>query len=277
MKFDELLDNYPTPFFVIKPIYDEKGEMYNFRYFFINEAFARFLGKTKEELLHNDFISVFGDDYEKDWMEFFDRVIKMKGFVAETRFTKKVSRTLVIESFYIKNDLCANFIRDYYSSSEEDAVYKKMSIDNLEKAYYDYMTNFYNSNYLKEHTELIEKSNNLGLIYLDIIGLKNVNYDKGHSAGDQLILQFTRFIREKFVGNDFFRLGGDKFLIVVMGLNDSQFNKLCDNVKIELSESKIAAIGYKYYPIINNLDGCINEIDALMKQHKKEIKRNGKK
>ncbi len=277
MKFDELLDNYPTPFFVIKPIYDEKGEMYNFRYFFINEAFARFLGKTKEELLHNDFISVFGDDYEKDWMEFFDRVIKMKGFVAETRFTKKVSRTLVIESFYIKNDLCANFIRDYYSSSEEDAVYKKMSIDNLEKAYYDYMTNFYNSNYLKEHTQLIEKSNNLGLIYLDIIGLKNVNYDKGHSAGDQLILQFTRFIREKFVGNDFFRIGGDKFLIVVMGLNDLAFNKLCESVKNELSESKIAAIGYKYYPNINDLDGCINEIDTLMKQHKKEIKRNGKK
>ena len=37
MKFNELLDNYPVPFFVIEPIYNEKGEMYNFKYRFINE------------------------------------------------------------------------------------------------------------------------------------------------------------------------------------------------------------------------------------------------
>ena len=102
MKFDELLDNYPTPFFVIKPIYNEKEEMINFSYVFINEAFARFLGKTKSEMIHNDFVSLFGNDYEKDWMDFFNSVIKSKSYTAETRFSSVISRTIVIESFYIR-------------------------------------------------------------------------------------------------------------------------------------------------------------------------------
>ena len=195
MEKSDLFDNYPSPFFVIEPIYNKDGSMVNFRYKFVNESFARFLGKSKDELLEHDFVSVFGNNYEIDWMNFFNNVIKTKGFVAETRFTSVISRTVVIESFYINPGLCASFIKDYYSSPNGDSIDgNRSNIDVLFKAYHDYMTNFYNETYLKENRKLIEKVRNVGLIFLDINNLRKTNNEKGHRAGDQLILDFSKEI-----------------------------------------------------------------------------------
>lgn len=278
MKFDELLDNYPAPFFVIKPIYGENGGMIDFRYEFINDAFARFLGKTKNELLHNTFVSVFGNNYDKDWMLFFDRVVKNKTFLSETRFTGVISRTVVIESFCIKPDLCASFIRDYFATNNGDSANNRVNTDVLRKAYYDYMTNFYNINYLNEHKNLIVNSKNIGLVYLDINNLKKTNNEEGHRAGDRLILKFTNFIRNNFSGNDFFRLGGDEFLVIVMGLNEKQFEELCLDVKAELDSSDLASIGYSFYENISDVSECIKDVGLKMEIHKKEMrKRNAKK
>ncbi len=277
MKFDELMDNYPSPFFVIDPIHDETGKMVDFRYKFINEAFARFLGKSKKELLHNTFVSVFGNDYEENWMDFFDKVVKKKNYISETRFTSVISRTVVIESFYIQPHYCANFIREYFSTNDGSSANNSLNKSSLKKAHYDYMTNFYNINYLNEHMDLIQNSNNIGLIYLDINNLKKTNNEEGHRAGDRLILKFTNFLRNNFIGNDFFRLGGDEFLVIVMGLDSKKFDQLCGSTKEELEINKLAAIGYKFYDRINNLEEGIKEVSELMEAHKKKMKRKAAK
>lgn len=277
MEKSNLFDNYPSPFFVIEPIYDEKDAMVNFRYKFVNESFARFLGKSKDELLGHDFVSVFGNDYKIDWMNFFNNVIKTKGFVAETRFTSVISRTVVIESFYINPGLCASFIKDYYSSSNGDLIDgNRSNIDVLYKAYHDYMTNFYNETYLKENRELIEKISNVGLIYLDINNLRKVNNEKGHRAGDQLILEFSKDLRNSFKGHDYFRLGGDEFLVISMGLNEKQFIDECEKTKKHFKELDLATLGYKFYKTIDNLSQAVKEVSDLMKEEKKLRKNNDK-
>ncbi len=276
MKFDELLDNYPTPFFVIEPIYNGANEMYDFRYEFLNEAFARFLGKSKHELLHNTFVDVFGNNAEKDWLEFFDRVVKNKSFIAETRFSTVISRTIVIESFCIKPNLCASFIRDYFSTNIVESA-SKVNTDVLKKAYYDYMTNFYNENYLNEHRDLFVNSKNIGLVFLDIIDLKKTNDEDGHRAGDRLIMKFTNFLRNNFSGNDFFRLGGDEFLVVVMGLDEKAFDILCEDTKEELERKKLASIGYSFFESITSIKESIDEVRLKMEIHKKEMKKENAK
>ncbi len=278
MEKSDLFDNYPSPFFVIEPIYNENGSMVNFRYKFVNESFARFLGKSKDELLGHDFVSVFGNNYEIDWMNFFNNVIKTKGFVAETRFTSVISRTVVIESFYINPGLCASFIKDYYSSSNGDSIDgNRSNIDVLFKAYHDYMTNFYNETYLKENRGLIEKVRNVGLVFLDINNLRKTNNEKGHRAGDQLILDFSKEIRNNFKGHDYFRLGGDEFLVITMGLGEKDFVNQCENVKKRFKEMDIATLGYKFYETIENLSLAVLEVSDLMKKEKMLRKNNDKK
>lgn len=279
MKFNELFDSYPCPFFVIEPIYNEKNEMVNFKYRFLNEAFARFLGKSKKELLFNDFVSVFGPKYEMDWMIFFDKVIKTNGFLAETRFSSVISRTIVIESFCVKPNLCANFIRDYYTNPEGYAVSdNRPNLDILRKAYIDYMTNFYNENYLKENKALIESSKNIGLIFLDINNLRKVNNEQGHRAGDHLILEFVKEVRKAFEGNDYFRIGGDEFLVIVMGPNKTKFEDHCNKIQAEFDEKDLASLGFKFYESVPDLHTAIKEVAALMQEHRSLIrKKNGKK
>lgn len=278
MRFNDLMDKYPSPFFVIEPIYNEKGEMINFRYIFVNEAFARFVGKSKKELLHNDFISVFGNVFEIDWMRFFSIVVEKKGFIAEARFTSVLNRTVVIESFYMSPKLCANFIRDYYTNPVDQIVPNRTTFDILRRANYDYMTNFYNISYLKDNETLIQNSRNIGLVFMDINGLKKVNDEQGNKAGDKLIFDFTNYIRTSFVGGDFFRLGGDDFLVIIMGLDEVKFEELCNKVLNELNESKVGAIGFKFFEEISNLSEAVGEVNDRMHEHKKQMRKmNGKK
>ncbi len=273
MKFDELFDNYPIPFFVIEPIYNEKEEMINFKYRYLNESFARFLGKSKNEIYLNDFISMYGENYEKDWMNFFNKIIETKGFISETRFTSIIKRTIVIESFYIKPNLIANFIKDFYSPKNELDEKNKPNIDILRKANYDYMTNFYNENYLKENLKLIEQSQKIGFVFLDINNLTKINNEKGHKAGDELILDFVNEVRSNFVGNDYFRLGGDEFLVIVIGLTENKFNELCLNVQKKFDEMDLASLGFKFYESIVDLYECIKEAEQDMLSHRKQVRR----
>lgn len=55
-----------------------------------------------------------------------------------------------------------------------------------------------------------------GLIILDMDGLKQVNDTKGHLAGDELIKNFVKSIRENIRQDDtLVRIGGDEFALIV--------------------------------------------------------------
>ena len=56
------------------------------------------------------------------------------------------------------------------------------------------------------------------LIYIDLDGLKQVNDQLGHEAGDHLIRSATRVLRESFRDSDILsRIGGDEFVVFATG------------------------------------------------------------
>lgn len=56
MEYEKILNNCPSPIFVIKPII-KKGHFNDFTYQYVNEAFASFLGISKEKLIGSNFLS----------------------------------------------------------------------------------------------------------------------------------------------------------------------------------------------------------------------------
>ena len=63
----------------------------------------------------------------------------------------------------------------------------------------------------------------LSVMVLDIEGFRSINSRFGNLEGDQILLEFTRLLREVFRGADvIFRQGGDEFLVVMPDTTEEQ-------------------------------------------------------
>jgi len=86
----------------------------------------------------------------------------------------------------------------------------------------DELTGLYNRrglDALAEHQmRLAERDHsNLALIYCDVDGLKKINDELGHAAGDEALVEVAKLLRETFRESDIIcRLGGDEFAVLTV-------------------------------------------------------------
>jgi len=82
----------------------------------------------------------------------------------------------------------------------------------------DQATGVYNRNYWDNFVEnRFDPSHNpdLTLIVCDLNGLKQINDQEGHQAGDQYLKDTAKFLKESFRESDqVVRYGGDEFLVI---------------------------------------------------------------
>lgn len=85
-------------------------------------------------------------------------------------------------------------------------------------SYYDQLTGAYNRNYLLKILDKLddEKKYPIGIIMLDLNGLKIVNDTFGHTIGDELLAHTVRVAKNIIGPNDILaRVGSDEFIIVL--------------------------------------------------------------
>lgn len=99
-------------------------------------------------------------------------------------------------------------------------------MDLSDLAYRDDLTGLANRRYFtKRANEILgSTARGVGIVLLDVDGLKLVNDRCGHQAGDELIISAARQIKQA-VGNkgEACRFGGDEFAILVPGQGDANF------------------------------------------------------
>jgi diguanylate cyclase (GGDEF)-like protein/PAS domain S-box-containing protein len=146
-------------------------------------------------------------------------------------------------------------------------------------AYHDMLTGLPNRAQLRQLiSQAIEDcgpGRQLALVFLDLDHFKDVNDTLGHSAGDALLVEFTKRLRGRIQPSDLLgRLSGDEFVIVLPNCNPEKASLVAssitgalasplwiDNRQVPIS----ASMGISIYPDnATDLDTLMQQADAAM-------------
>ena len=146
---------------------------------------------------------------------------------------------------------------------------EKTKLKNL--SYVDSLTYAQNRNHFNEYIEQNRNKelHSLGVIYLDLNGLKEINDKMGHIAGDTLIITASYALQEIFLDNSY-RVGGDEFVVIEQDVSEllffDQYAKLLKRMKeLEIS----VAAGCVWKETCSNLSETLQEADQKMYEDKK--------
>jgi diguanylate cyclase (GGDEF)-like protein len=112
----------------------------------------------------------------------------------------------------------------------------------------------------------------VGLLFLDLDGLKAVNDTLGHGAGDALLVEAARLLRDAFREADaVVRLGGDEFAVLLVGLDESVAGLAVQRASDALSRTP-ASVGVAVAPDARavSLTQLLDVADADMYRNKQQ-------
>lgn len=146
-------------------------------------------------------------------------------------------------------------------------------------SYRDMLTNLYNRNKYMRMLEKYENETieNVGIVYMDLNGLKKINDKYGHEAGDRLIIRAGRAVKEVF-GEYAYRIGGDEFVVVAFPIGQEQFEQEIKQLKNELHRRDVnASMGIVWADVTEDLEEMLKTADHSMYEMKKEYHRQMQK
>lgn len=87
-----------------------------------------------------------------------------------------------------------------------------------------------------------------GILNIDMNGLKYINDTEGHQAGDVAILEISKVIEECSTANSYvYRLGGDEFTVLLINGKLSDLEKMRDDIKEKMKQTKYAvSVGFAF-------------------------------
>ena len=144
--------------------------------------------------------------------------------------------------------------------------------------YHDKLTGLYNRRFLEEEMSRLDTARNLpiSLIMGDVNGLKLMNDVFGHDAGDLLLKEVAESLKSACRNGEIIsRQGGDEFVVLLPGADESNAAGVVERVRLYLAEKQIHqlevsvsfGIGVKHSPE-ESLHGALTSAEEAMYQAK---------
>ncbi|MBO2517749.1 MAG: hypothetical protein CW338_10875 [Clostridiales bacterium] len=113
-----------------------------------------------------------------------------------------------------------------------------------EISYVDQLTGLLNRRACDRDVAAIKKDDKVGIVFCDLNGLKQINDEKGHRAGDQFLITFANIISKYFSHDSVYRISGDEFVVVARNMEPDQFEDRISQLRQEIDDNAgIAALG----------------------------------
>ena len=111
-------------------------------------------------------------------------------------------------------------------------------------SHYDPLTGLGNRFALEEYVEQVDRTKSIGVVYCDISGLKRVNDEQGHLAGDNMIRRAAQCLKDVFANEGLFRIGGDELLVLCPDVKEEVFTEKIRDLRAKEKEHDVViAIG----------------------------------
>lgn len=171
--------------------------------------------------------------------------------------TPKIKEALEITTFILGSEIASHLLVDQLT--------KLSSIDIL--------TGLYNRNKLNMFMNEIQESNDsVALIFLDINGLKRINDENGHIAGDALIKRAASVLKKVFINCNIFRAGGDEFVVIIKNCKEEQILVYLEELKYRAVRSNVSfAFGYSITNNSKEIEKILKEADFNMYNNKRDF------
>lgn len=149
---------------------------------------------------------------------------------------------------------------------------KQRLIKQLEKlSYEDFLTGVQNRHALNDFIRYNCKNNKMGILYCDVLGLKQLNDTLGHQAGDDLLVRASDSLKNNFSKGEIYRIGGDEFMVLCADIDKTVFESRIESLREEMNKNKVSmSVGAVWHESVENIDKLIKEADELMYKEKRE-------
>jgi len=244
----------------------------------VNHAFEQLLGYHQNELLGLTPNSLRSGLHDDDILTTMWQKVNSEGFWEGEIHHRHRNDSIVTSTLSIRRYFECE--RCYYLSFLNDVSAHFREIKKLKKrAYYDYLTKLPNRFLLEnEFNYYKSKYNNFNLTFIDLGEFKEINDNFGHEAGDQALIEVSKFLLTLFCDSFVCRYGGDEFIILstINGFNlkkplNREINIYGNAFNIQIH------FGTAEYPKDGDcLESMIKVADKIMYDHKVGTKQNGR-
>ena len=251
------------------------------RIIYVNQALCRILGyKSPGKMMSGDVLNKYRNRSDRNILI---KKLKEKGRVGnfEVELVNNKGETIIVLlSAVLDGDIISGMMIDITRR-------KKMEERLKEAAITDDLTGLFNRRgffTISEKQCKLASRNRRGmaLLYMDLDGMKTINDELGHKAGDQALVDIANILKESFRESDIIaRIGGDEFAALLTELSEPDIEYLIaahlqNNLRIHNKREDIdyelwLSIGIARYDPEHpcSIDALISRADALMYKDKK--------
>lgn len=159
----------------------------------------------------------------------------------------------------------------YFISSEISKFQLTRRLEIL--SYMDSLTGLQNRNSYTQYVSEYHKTprGSVGVMFLDLNGLKKINDTFGHGYGDQYIKMLADLLLERFDKKEIYRISGDEFLVICEGKSEEEFHCLAEKLQqdIQYEDSPLATCGVQWQGGDCEIGDLVTKADQDMYQQKR--------
>jgi len=242
------IDGAREAFYMMLPQLDGNGKAVDFRIEDCNERAARMSGRIRGELIGKLISQTYTKEDAEHMISFLMHALEVGFFETVVQVGKASShKTGWFQGRAVRSgNGIAVTVRDITKLKAQEATLKRMATT-------DALTLLPNRYWLNEHLPAaLERrrieGGKLGILFIDLDDFKKINDSQGHKAGDAVLVEIGKCLRNSVRADDSVaRLGGDEFTILINNLERAEdLERIAQQISQTLGNLNSAALkGFK--------------------------------